>query len=45
LAVEGKSALLGRNVLVQLRGYQQRLVLNEDLVLELDGRVVDRELR
>jgi hypothetical protein len=37
--------LLGRYVLVQLRGYQQRLVLNEDLVLELDGRVVDRELR
>ena len=37
--------MLGRYVLVQLRGYQQRLVLNEDLVLELDGRVVDRELR
>jgi hypothetical protein len=44
LAVEGKSALLGRYVLVQLRGDQQRLVLNEDLVLQFDGRVVDREL-
>jgi hypothetical protein len=44
LAVESKSALLGRDVLVQLRGDKQRLVLDEDLVLEFDGRVVDRKL-
>ena len=44
MAIEGKAALLGRYVLVQLRGYQQRLVLNKDLMLELDGRIVDWDL-